>query len=44
MTFEQIGKEGQRLAFGDFMKFCTDFGLITLVSKDTLNAIYRVKV
>lgn len=42
MTFEAIGNEANKLAFGDYIKLCSDFGMN--LKKETLTDIYRVRV
>ena len=42
MTFADIGKEATKLAFGDYIKLCSDFGMN--LKKETLTDIYRVRV
>jgi hypothetical protein len=42
ITFEDIGKEGARLAYGDFIKMCADFQVP--LKKDVITEVYRVKV
>lgn len=42
MSFDEIGKEGTRMAYGDYIKLCADF-LIPL-KKEQLTEIYRVRV
>lgn len=42
MSFDEIGKESNLLAYGDYIKLCQDFGFN--VKKDTLTDLYRLKV
>ncbi len=42
MTFDDIGKEGSKLCYADFLKLCADFGLPG--KKEVLTEIYRLKV
>jgi len=42
MTFDDIGKEGQRLCYADFLKLCTDF--VVPQTKEVLAEIYKQKI
>ncbi|TNV86586.1 hypothetical protein FGO68_gene4941 [Halteria grandinella] len=42
MTFDEIGKEGAKLAYGDYIKLCQDFQIP--LKKDQLTELYRIRI
>ena len=42
MTFEEIGKEGAKLTYGDYIKLCQDFGIP--LKKEQLTELYRIRI